>query len=79
MIPHRQLLRIFPERNDKMSFEKDLARLNDIVKQLESSELTLEESLDLYKEGVDLSVNCKKTLEQAKLTVIKMNEGNEDE
>ncbi|MBO5576822.1 MAG: exodeoxyribonuclease VII small subunit [Ruminococcus sp.] len=62
-----------------MSFEKDLARLNDIVKQLESSELTLEESLDLYKEGVDLSVNCKKTLEQAKLTVIKMNEGNEDE
>ena len=79
MIPHRQLLRIFPERNDKMSFEKDLARLNDIVKQLESSELTLEESLDLYKEGVDFSVNCKKTLEQAKLTVIKMNEGNEDE
>ncbi|MBR7007955.1 MAG: exodeoxyribonuclease VII small subunit [Ruminococcus sp.] len=62
-----------------MSFEKDLARLNEIVKQLESSELTLEESLDLYKEGVDLSVNCKKTLEQAKLTVIKMNEGNEDE
>ena len=62
-----------------MSFEKDLARLNNIVKQLESSELTLEESLDLYKEGVDLSVNCKKTLEQAKLTVIKMNEGNEDE
>jgi exodeoxyribonuclease VII small subunit len=62
-----------------MSFEKDLARLNDIVKQLESSELTLEESLDLYKEGVDLSVNCKKTLEQAKLTVIKMNEGYEDE
>ena len=62
-----------------MSFEKDLARLNEIVKQLESSELTLEESLDLYKGGVDLSVNCKKTLEQAKLTVIKMNEGNEDE
>jgi exodeoxyribonuclease VII small subunit len=52
-----------------MSFEKDLSRLNEIVKQLEGSELSLEQSLDLYKEGVELSVKCKKSLEQAKLTV----------
>ena len=62
-----------------MSFEKDLSRLNEIVKKLESTDLTLDESLDLYKEGVELSVKCKKTLEQAKLTVIQMDGDNTDE
>ncbi|MBQ1904651.1 MAG: exodeoxyribonuclease VII small subunit [Ruminococcus sp.] len=62
-----------------MSFEKDLSRLNEIVKKLEGADLTLDESLDLYKEGVELSVKCKKTLEQAKLTVIQMDGDNTDE
>ena len=62
-----------------MSFEKDLSRLNEIVKKLEDADLTLDESLDLYKEGVELSVRCKKTLEQAKLTVIQMDGDNTDE
>ncbi|MBP1537744.1 MAG: exodeoxyribonuclease VII small subunit [Ruminococcus sp.] len=62
-----------------MSFEKDLSRLNEIVKKLEDADLTLDESLDLYKEGVELSVKCKKTLEQAKLTVIQMDGDNTDE
>ena len=62
-----------------MSFEKDMSRLNEIVKQLEGSELSLEQSLDLYKEGVELSVKCKKSLEQAKLTVKYMNEDNSNE
>lgn len=62
-----------------MSFEKDLSRLNEIVKKLEGSELSLEQSLDLYKEGVELSVKCKKTLEEAKLTVKQMNGESSDE
>lgn len=62
-----------------MSFEKDLSRLNEIVKLLEGEDLTLEQSLDLYKEGVELSVKCKKSLEDAKLTVKQMNEDNTNE
>ncbi|MBQ2580447.1 MAG: exodeoxyribonuclease VII small subunit [Ruminococcus sp.] len=62
-----------------MSFEKDLSRLNEIVKKLEGTELSLEQSLDLYKEGVELSVKCKKTLEEAKLTVKQMNGESSDE
>ena len=62
-----------------MSFEKDLSRLKEIVKKLEGSELSLEQSLDLYKEGVELSVKCKKTLEEAKLTVKQMNGESSDE
>lgn len=62
-----------------MSFETDLSRLNEIVKKLEGSELSLEESLELYKQGVELSVKCKKTLEEAKLTVKQMNGVDGDE
>jgi exodeoxyribonuclease VII small subunit len=62
-----------------MSFESDMSRLSEIVKMLEGSELSLEQSLDLYKQGVELSVKCKKTLEQAKLTVKNMNEEQTDE
>lgn len=62
-----------------MSFESDMSRLGEIVKMLEGSELSLEQSLDLYKQGVELSVKCKKTLEQAKLIVKNMNEEQTDE
>lgn len=62
-----------------MSFEKDLSRLNEIVKELESSDLTLDRSLELYKEGVELSVRCKKTLEEAKLTIKQMDGESSDE
>ena len=52
-----------------MTFEENLTRLNDIVGQLENDKLPLEKALALYKEGIDLSVDCKKSLESAKLSV----------
>ena len=62
-----------------MTFEENLTRLNDIVGQLENDELPLEKALELYKEGIDLSVDCKKSLESAKLSVKAMNGDNSDE
>lgn len=52
-----------------MTFESSMKRLDEIVKALESGKLSLDESLDLYKEGIELSVDCKKTLENANLQV----------
>ncbi|MFA5658127.1 MAG: exodeoxyribonuclease VII small subunit [Oscillospiraceae bacterium] len=52
-----------------MSFENSLKRLNEILEQLESSSLSLEDSIKLYQEGIELSVSCKKELEAAKLKV----------
>ena len=52
-----------------MTFESSMKRLNEIVKALEGENLSLDEALDLYKEGVELSVDCKKSLESAKLQV----------
>ena len=62
-----------------MTFEENLTRLNDIVVQLENDKLPLEKALELYKEGIDLSVDCKKSLESAKLSVKAMNGDNSDE
>ena len=62
-----------------MTFEENLTRLNDIVGQLENDKLPLEKALELYKEGIDLSVDCKKSLESAKLSVKAMNGDNRDE
>ena len=59
-----------------MTFEENLTRLNDIVGQLENDKLPLEKALELYKEGIDLSVDCKKSLESAKLSVKAMNGDN---
>lgn len=62
-----------------MTFEENLTRLNDIVGQLENEKLPLEKALELYKEGIDLSVDCKKSLESAKLSVKAMNGDNSNE
>lgn len=62
-----------------MTFEENLTKLNDIVGQLENDKLPLEKALELYKEGIDLSVDCKKSLESAKLSVKAMNGDNSDE
>ena len=62
-----------------MTFEENLTRLNDIVGQLENDKLHLEKALALYKEGIDLSVDCKKSLESAKLSVKAMKGDNSDE
>jgi exodeoxyribonuclease VII small subunit len=46
-------------------FEKNLSRLDAIVRQLEDSELPLEKALVLYEEGMKLSETCNKQLEEA--------------
>ncbi|MGN0590039.1 exodeoxyribonuclease VII small subunit [Ruminococcus sp.] len=52
-----------------MEFEQNMARLSEIVTKLEQGDLTLEESVALYEEGIKLSEACSKALEQAKLKV----------
>jgi exodeoxyribonuclease VII small subunit len=46
-------------------FEDAMKRLEEIVARLEKGELTLEESLALYEEGVMLSRHCHAKLEEA--------------
>jgi exodeoxyribonuclease VII small subunit len=50
-------------------FEDALARLEIIVGQLEKGDLPLEESLKIFEEGVRLSKNCLKMIEEAERKV----------
>jgi exodeoxyribonuclease VII small subunit len=47
------------------SFEKNLERLDSIVREMEDPELALERALVLYEEGMKLSEVCHKQLEEA--------------
>jgi exodeoxyribonuclease VII small subunit len=46
-------------------FEKDLERLEKIVGELEEGELSLDDSLKRFEEGVKLSKRCEKALAEA--------------
>jgi exodeoxyribonuclease VII small subunit len=53
------------ESPKKGDFEKSLARLEEVVKRLESADLSLDEAMRLFEEGVKLSRDCQKQLEEA--------------
>ncbi len=50
-------------------FEAAMARLEEIVQQLESGDLPLEQSLKLFEEGTKLARICHKRLEEAERRV----------
>jgi len=54
---------------EAVDFEKALAELEGIVKQLESGNLALEKSLALFERGVQLARACKEKLAEAELKV----------
>jgi exodeoxyribonuclease VII small subunit len=49
----------------KPDFEFALARLEEIVGKLENANLSLDDAMKLFEEGVQLSRDCQKYLEQA--------------
>ena len=53
------------EAAKKPDFEYSLARLEEIVKKLEGTNLSLDDAMKLFEEGVQLSRDCQKYLEQA--------------
>jgi len=57
-----------PHKGDPMperSFESSLKELEQIVQQLEGGDLPLERSLELFEQGVRLSRECQRRLDDA--------------
>ncbi len=48
-----------------MDFERNLVRLEEIVGKMERGELSLDDSLKLFEEGVKLSKECHQRLNEA--------------
>ena len=64
--------------NKEMKFEEALKKLEEIVQGLESEELSLDDSLKKFEEGIKLSRICRKKLEEIEKKVqmlIKTKEG----
>ncbi len=60
-------------------FEKNMENLEKIVAELEKGDLNLEESVAKFEEGMNLSKQCSKMLEDAeKRITILLKEGEED-
>ena len=53
----------------KKSFEESLAKLEEITAELESGELSLEDSLKRFDEGVKLAEFCNRKLDEAQKKV----------
>jgi len=55
-----------------MSFEQSMKRLEGIVDSLEKGEVTLDEALNLYEEGLTISKQCleKLTAAEARLKIL---------
>ncbi|MDH4222626.1 MAG: exodeoxyribonuclease VII small subunit [candidate division Zixibacteria bacterium] len=63
----------------KIIFESALKRLEEIVQKLEGGDLSLDESLKLFEEGIELSRFCTKKLSEAQAGVEKLIRSGEKE
>jgi exodeoxyribonuclease VII small subunit len=55
--------------DEAMSYEDSLERLERIVQRLESGQLPLDESLELFEEGTRLTKVCQRRLTEAELRI----------
>jgi exodeoxyribonuclease VII small subunit len=59
-------------------FEKALEELEALVEQLESGDLSLDESLKQFKRGVELTRHCQGVLDSAQQTVQKLTDTDDE-
>lgn len=57
-----------------ITFEAAMSRLEEITKALDGEKLPLDEAIELYKEGVELSAFCKEKLDNAKMQISVLDE-----
>lgn len=56
----------------ELKFEEALEKLAEINEKLESDEISLDDSIKLFKEGIELSKLCQKKIDEAKLEIEKI-------
>ena len=55
---------------DSMKFEEAMLQLEKIVQQLETGDVQLEDSIALYKKGMELSTFCQQKLQHAEKQLV---------
>ena len=57
---------------NSVTFEENLAALEDIVKRLENGDVPLEAAIAEFQKGMKLSKSLQKTLKEAEATLVKV-------
>lgn len=58
------------DKKQSIRFEEAMLQLEEIVQKLESGEVPLEDAIDLYKKGMELSALCHNKLQDAEKQLI---------
>ncbi len=61
----------------EIKLEEAFAKLDEILDELESSDISLEESFQVYEEGMKLIRQCNETIDRVEKSVLKLNENGE--
>ncbi|MGA1464619.1 MAG: exodeoxyribonuclease VII small subunit [Bacteroidetes bacterium] len=61
------------EKKERISFEDALRELEDVVEKLSREDVSLEDSVRLYEEGLKLSGICSDILEKATQKITELN------
>ena len=60
------------KKHKELTFEESLKKLEEIIDQLESGEIDLEKSVELYEKGMVLKNNCDEKLKKVELQIKKI-------
>lgn len=58
-----------PKAKKNTTLESQLKRLEEIVESLEQGELTLDDAIKMYEEGIQISKSCMEKLSKTELTL----------
>ena len=64
--------------SNNTDFEASLLELEKIVEKLEGGEISLDESIKLFEKGMELSNDCRKTLNTARQKIITLTEAEKE-
>lgn len=65
-----------PEKTQSYDFEQALSQLEQLVERMESGDLSLEDSLEAFEQGVKLTRECQTRLSEAEQKVRELIESN---
>ena len=67
------------KKTDKINFESAIKELEGLVEQMEQGDITLEQSLENFERGIELSRACQKALQEAeqKVQILTQKQGEE--
>ena len=58
--------------SEKLTFEESIKKLEEVVKQLESKDISLEQSIEKYQEGLKLSKSLYEMIKAAESLIVEV-------